>query len=293
MSNSASFNSQGDAARRRDESIELRVVALGGSGPLEPQRGALSDVQRLVTRDLTLYFGRRRILNGVNLAIPAGQVTSLIGPTGSGKSSLLRCLNRMHDFVDDARVEGEVLLDGSNVYERQVDVARLRKRVGILLSETAVFPTTVFENVAYAPRLGGCRALDTLQEKVRQALTQADLWDEMRNRLDERALALSPSQQFRLCIARSLAAEPEVLMMDEPTMALDPAATARVEELIVELKQSFTVVLVTNNIQQAARVADRTAFLLQGELVEAGATTDLFTGPSDPRTDDYIRGRFS
>jgi phosphate transport system ATP-binding protein len=250
-------------------------------------------LERMAIHRLGLSFGKRRVLDDVSLSIPANQVTSVIGPTGSGKSSLLRCLNRMNDQVEGARLEGEVLLDGVNIYKAPVEVAQLRKRVGMVFHESKPFPTSVFENIAYAPRVTGMRDGRDLRDCVRRTLLRMAMWDEMRDLLDEQALRLPHGQQYRLCIARSLATDPDVLLMDEPTAILDPAATVRVEDLIFELRDTLTIVLATNNIQQAARISDRTAFLLQGRLVEAGATTDVFTCPDDPQTEDYVCGRFS
>jgi phosphate transport system ATP-binding protein len=219
-------------------------------------------------------------------------VTAIIGPSGCGKSTLLRAINRMNDLSPDAHVTGEMIFDGQDVYDACVDVVRLRKRVGMVFQKPNPFPKSIFDNVAYGPRLHGAQRRNELEEIVEHSLRQAALWDEVKDRLDRNALGLSGGQQQRLCLARALAVEPEVLLMDEPTSALDPISTAKIEELIAELRQRYTVIMVTHNMQQAARVSDFTAFMLLGDLVEYDATTRLFTMPSDRRTDEYITGRF-
>ncbi len=257
-----------------------------------PSPHPLGPPQKLSTRRLSVWFGPHRVLEDLDFEIPANCVTSIIGPSGCGKSTLLRSLNRMNEMFDGARVDGQVLLDGNNIYERNVDVGKLRKRVGMVFQESVPFPKSVFENVAFGPRVAGIRDRYALQEIVHRALEKAVLWDEVRNRLDESALRLSGGQQQRLCIARCLATDPEVLLMDEPASALDPAATSRIEDLIFELKSTYTIVIVTHNMQQAARVSDQTAFIDQGRLIEVGPTTEVFTCPREPRTEDYLRGRF-
>ena len=219
-------------------------------------------------------------------------MTALIGPSGCGKSTFLRCLNRMNDMIEDTRLTGSVLLDDEDIYRPRTDVVELRKRVGMVFQKSNPFPKTIFENIAYGPKVAGMRKRAVLQEIVEHSLKQAALWDEVKDRLNESALQLSGGQQQRLCIARALATSPAVLLMDEPASALDPAATARIEDLIFELKDNYTIVIVTHNMQQAARVSDQTAFFFQGELVEAGPTNTLFTNPEKPQTEDYITGRF-
>ncbi len=241
---------------------------------------------------LNFYYGHKQALSDVSLLIPQHCVTALIGPSGCGKSTFLRCINRMNDLIDGTRVEGAVLLDGADVLGTKVDVVELRKRVGMVFQKSNPFPKSVFENVAYGPRVAGIRGKQVLYEIVENSLTRAALWDEVKDRLSESALQLSGGQQQRLCIARALATNPEVLLMDEPASALDPASTARIEDLIFELRDRYTIVIVTHNMQQAARVSDQTAFFYQGELIEAGSTNELFTNPARKQTEDYITGRF-
>ncbi|MGH8173678.1 MAG: phosphate ABC transporter ATP-binding protein PstB [Rhodanobacteraceae bacterium] len=242
-------------------------------------------------RGLSLWYGARRVLEDVRFGVPARRITALVGPSGSGKSSLLRCVNRLNDEVAEARVEGEVLIGGVDAYAKDTVVHELRRRVGIIFQRPNPFPLTVYENVAYGLRLCGVKQRRELDERIEAALKAASLWDEVATRLDESALTLSLGQQQRLVIARALAVEPEILLMDEPASALDPAATLRFEELLHELAQRYTVLLVTHNMQQAARVSDFTAFLHQGRLIEFGDTDALFTNPRERQTEDYITGR--
>jgi phosphate transport system ATP-binding protein len=228
----------------------------------------------------------------VSLETPPGRVTAIIGPSGCGKSTFLRAVNRMNDLIPGCRTSGELRLDGQNVYAPRVDVVALRKRVGMVFQKPNPFPKSVFRNIAYGPRIHGVRSRAKLAEIVERSLKHAALWDEVKDRLDDNALGLSGGQQQRLCIARALAVDPEVLLMDEPTSALDPRATARIEDLIGELRGEYTIIIVTHNMQQAARVSDYTAFLYEGELIEFGPTRDLFTNPKEKRTEDYITGRF-
>jgi len=247
----------------------------------------------LELRSLSLWYGARRALEAVSFGVPARRITALIGPSASGKSSLLRCLNRLNDELPDCRVEGEVMLGTTNIYARDVVVHELRRRVGMVFQKPNPFPLSVYENVAYGPRLLGVKARRELDATVETALKAATLWDEVSSRLDDSALALSLGQQQRLVIARALAVGPEILLMDEPASALDPAATLRFEELLHELAQRYTVLLVTHNMQQAARVSDYTAFLHQGRLVEFGDTDALLTNPRERLTEDYITGRYA
>jgi phosphate transport system ATP-binding protein len=241
---------------------------------------------------LNFYYGAKQALADVSLSIPQHCVTALIGPSGCGKSTFLRCINRMNDMIDETRVEGQILLDGRDILGPKVDVVELRKRVGMVFQKSNPFPKSVFENVAYGPRVAGIRGKARLYEIVEKSLMRAALWEEVKDRLDDSALQLSGGQQQRLCIARALATNPDVLLMDEPASALDPASTARIEDLIFELRDNYTIVIVTHNMQQAARVSDQTAFFYQGELIEAGSTNELFTNPSRKQTEDYITGRF-
>ncbi len=243
-------------------------------------------------KNLNFYYGDFRALEDINLELQANQVSALIGPSGCGKSSFLRCLNRMNDLIPTARAEGEILLEGENIYSPLIDVVNLRRRVGMVFQKPNPFPKTVFDNVAYGLRVNGIKDRRLLREKVEWNLKQAALWDEIKDRLNESALGLSGGQQQRLCIARALAVEPEVLLMDEPASALDPIATQKIEDLIHELKKKYTIIIVTHNMQQAARVSDITAFFYMGRLIEAGDTETLFTRPGLKQTEDYITGRF-
>ena len=249
-------------------------------------------MNRFSIRNLNLYYGSFQALRGICLDIPAGRVTAFIGPSGCGKSTLLKTLNRMIDLVENCRVEGRVLLDGKNILGRLTDVNALRRRVGMVFQKPNPFPMSIYDNVAFGPRTHGVRRKEELDGLVERALTEAALWNEVRDRLRKSALGLSGGQQQRLCIARALAVHPEVLLMDEPTSALDPISTARIEELVQRLGQEYTVIMVTHHMQQARRISDRTVFFLLGEVVEAGETERLFSSPRDPRTGDYINGRF-
>jgi phosphate transport system ATP-binding protein len=244
----------------------------------------------LETRGLSVLYGDKRAVKDVSIRIPDRRVVAFIGPSGCGKSTLLRCFNRMNDLVPGARVEGEALFQGKNLYGPGVDAVDVRRRIGMVFQKPNPFPKSIFDNVAFGARINGYR--ESMDELVERSLRQAALWDEVKDRLNESALALSGGQQQRLCIARALAVEPEVLLMDEPASALDPIATQKIEELIYELKQDYTVVIVTHNMQQAARVSDYTAFLYMGELIEYGVTSELFTNPRQERTEAYITGRF-
>ncbi len=241
---------------------------------------------------LNFWYGDHQALFDISLDIPECCVTALIGPSGCGKSTFLRCINRMNDMVESARVDGEILIDGQDIRASRVDVVNLRKRVGMVFQKSNPFPKSIFENVAYGPRVAGVRSQAVLLEIVEKSLRQAALWEEVCDRLDESALRLSGGQQQRLCIARALATDPDVLLMDEPASALDPTSTSRIEDLIFELKERYTIAIVTHNMQQAARVSDQTAFFYEGELVEAGPTNTLFTNPTKQKTEDYITGRF-
>jgi len=243
-------------------------------------------------RDLNLHYGTAQALKHIRLDIPEKRVTAFIGPSGCGKSTLLRCLNRMNDLIDSAHVAGSVKIGGHDIYEPDVDVIELRKRVGMVFQKSNPFPKSIFENIAYALRLHGVAERSAVEEVVERSLKQAALWDEVKDRLRGSALGLSGGQQQRLCIARAIAIQPEILLMDEPASALDPIATAKIEELIQDLKTDYTIVIVTHNMQQAARISDLTAFFYLGELVEFDATRKIFTNPSIPKTEDYVTGRF-
>jgi phosphate transport system ATP-binding protein len=241
---------------------------------------------------LRFFYGRNQVLHDVSLAVPANSVTALIGPSGCGKSTFLRCLNRMNDTIPSTRVEGRVSVGGTDIYAGRLDVVELRRRVGMVFQKSNPFPKSIFDNVAYGIRINGIGRRSELHERVERALHRAALWDEVKDRLTAPALALSGGQQQRLCIARALAVEPEVLLMDEPASALDPIATQKIEELIYDLKRQVTIVIVTHNMQQAARVSDRTAFFMMGRLVEHDLTEKIFTNPAEKMTEDYITGRF-
>ena len=241
--------------------------------------------------NMDLYYGDFHALKNVSLDIPANQITAFIGPSGCGKSTFLKSLNRMNDLVEGCRITGSILLDGEDIYG-DMDVNRLRKRVGMVFQKPNPFPMSVYDNVAYGPRTHGIRSRRKLDEIVERSLRNAAIWDELKDRLDKSALGLSGGQQQRLCIARALAVNPEVLLMDEPTSALDPISTSKIEDLVLELKKDYTIVMVTHNMQQAARISDQTAFFLLGEVVECSPTQELFSMPKDKRTEDYITGRF-
>ncbi|WP_217911490.1 MULTISPECIES: phosphate ABC transporter ATP-binding protein PstB [Myxococcus] len=243
-------------------------------------------------RELTLRYGTKAAIQKVSLAILDRRVTALIGPSGCGKSTFLRALNRMNDLIPGANHTGSILLDDTDIHDRSVDVVDLRRRVGMVFQKSNPFPKSIFENVAYGLRVGGMKDKSALEQRVEKSLRGAALWDEVKDRLHESALGLSGGQQQRLCIARAMAVEPQVLLMDEPASALDPIATAKIEELIHELKATYTIAIVTHNMQQAARVSDRTAFFYMGELVECGATEQIFTNPREKRTEDYVTGKF-
>ncbi|MCD8379014.1 MAG: phosphate ABC transporter ATP-binding protein PstB [Lachnospiraceae bacterium] len=243
-------------------------------------------------KNLNLYYGDNHALKDVNMDIEKNSITAFIGPSGCGKSTYLKCLNRMNDLVPNCKISGEVLLDGENIYAPEVDTTRLRKKVGMVFQQPNPFPMSIYDNIAYGPRIHGIKNKAKLDEIVEESLKGAAIFDEVKDRLKKSALGLSGGQQQRLCIARALAVEPEVLLMDEPTSALDPISTLKIEDLMESLKQKYTVIVVTHNMQQAARVSDYTAFFLLGEMIEFGSTTDIFKRPQDKRTEDYITGRF-
>jgi phosphate transport system ATP-binding protein len=244
------------------------------------------------TRDLKLFYGPTQALKGINISIQQKLVTAFIGPSGCGKSTFLRCFNRMNDLIDSVRIEGKIEIAGQDIHSPDVDVIELRKRVGMVFQRSNPFPKSIYENVAYGCRLQGMHNKAELDETVEQSLRGAAIWDEVKDRLHSSALGLSGGQQQRLCIARAIAIKPEILLMDEPASALDPIATAKIEELIVSLKRDFTIVIVTHNMQQATRISDHTAFFYIGELIEFGSTKKIFTNPSKKQTEDYVTGRF-
>ena len=259
---------------------------------MDPLELEIEIISKIKVENLNLYYGSKQVLKNVSLNIKANQVTALIGPSGCGKSTFIRSLNRMNDLIDSTRTEGTILLDDVNIYDKDIDVVELRKKVGMIFQKSNPFPKSIYENVAFGPRINGINNKKTLDEIVEKSLKRAALWDEVNSNLNKSGLALSGGQQQRLCIARALAVNPEVLLMDEPASALDPIATAKIEELIFELKQKYTIVIVTHNMQQAARVSDETAFFYLGDLVEINETKKLFTSPDKKQTEDYITGRF-
>ena len=269
---------------------EVKASSSGATQEARPGR-------KIRAENVDFYYGAFQALKGINLDIPERRVTALIGPSGCGKSTFLRTINRMNELIDGTRLTGKITLDGQDIYDRRVDVVNLRKRVGMVFQKPNPFPMSIFDNVAYGPRIHGTKNRNVLNEIVERTLRQAALWDEVKDNLKKSALDLSGGQQQRLCIARTIAVAPDVLLMDEPASALDPIATYRIEELIGELKQHYTIAIVTHNMQQASRISDNTAFMLAGEervgrLVEFGPTRTLFTNPREKRTEDYITGRF-
>jgi phosphate transport system ATP-binding protein len=261
---------------------------------VRPHAATLSSIAaKMDAQDVKVYYGAKQALKGINLSIPERQVTALIGPSGCGKSTFLRCLNRMNDTIDVARIEGLITLDGQNIYDREIDPVQLRARVGMVFQKPNPFPKSIYDNIAYGPRIHGLASRrEEMDEIVTKSLQRAGLWNEVKDRLKEPGTGLSGGQQQRLCIARAIAVSPEVILMDEPCSALDPIATAHIEELIDELRENYTIVIVTHNMQQAARVSQRTAFFHLGEMVEVGDTEEIFTNPRDERTQGYITGRY-
>ncbi len=247
---------------------------------------------KIKTRNLTLFYGEKMALNSISMDIPDKEVTAFIGPSGCGKSTFLRTLNRMNDLIPSVKITGEVLVDNLNIYDKQIDVVNLRKKVGMVFQKSNPFAKSIFENVAYGPKINGINNKKQLEEIVETSLKKAFIWDEVKDRLNDSAMGLSGGQQQRMCIARTLAVEPEIILMDEPASALDPISTAKIEELIFELKKNYTIVIVTHNMQQAARVSDHTAFFYLGELIEFGKTRKIFTTPDKKHTEEYITGRF-
>jgi phosphate transport system ATP-binding protein len=275
-----------------DSTPDLLRIAVTRSEDPSPV-GAVKDLKATITlSDVNFFYGDAQALFKVNIEVPRNRVTAFIGPSGCGKSTLLRCLNRLNDLIEGARIEGKILLDGMDIYGPQVDATDLRRRVGMVFQKSNPFPKPIYDNVAYGPRLQGIRNRGLLDTMVEESLKGAGLWEEVKDRLHQSALGLSGGQQQRLCIARALAVKPEVLMMDEPCSALDPIATAKIEELFFTLKKDLTIVIVTHNMQQAARVSDFTGFFLMGELIEFSDTKTIFTTPRDRRTEDYVTGRF-
>ena len=246
----------------------------------------------MTAKDLCLWYGENQVLKNINISIPEKSITALIGPSGCGKSTFLKTLNRMNDLIPSVKIQGEVSYNGRNIFDKDVDVNELRRDIGMVFQKPNPFPMSIYDNIAYGPRTHGVKSKIILDEIVEKALKDAAIWDEVKDRLKKNALGLSGGQQQRLCIARALAVEPKVLLMDEPTSALDPISTSRIEELALQLKEKYTIIMVTHNMQQAVRISDNTAFFLLGELVEVDETEKLFSQPADKRTEDYITGRF-
>jgi phosphate transport system ATP-binding protein len=249
-------------------------------------------VEKIHTENMDLYYGAKQALKNISIQIPENKVTAFIGPSGCGKSTFLRSLNRMNDLIDGVKIEGTILIDGINIYDNNIDVVTLRKKVGMVFQKSNPFAKSIYENVAYGPRINGIKDRKQLDEIVETALNNAAIWSEVKDRLGDSALGLSGGQQQRLCIARTLAVNPEIVLMDEPASALDPLSTSKIEELIVQLKEKYTIVIVTHNMQQAARISDNTAFFYLGELIEYDKTKKIFTNPDKKQTEDYITGRF-
>ena len=266
----------------------LQKIAVIG----QPLGKGLTTQPLIEINNLSLYYGSNKALKNISVTLGEKVVTAFIGPSGCGKSTVLRCLNRMNDLIDNVRIEGGVKIGGHDIYSKDVDVIELRKRVGMVFQKSNPFPKSIYENVAYGLKLHGVKSKSDLDTAVEKSLRQSALWDEVKDRLHASALGLSGGQQQRLCIARAIAIQPEILLMDEPASALDPIATSRIEELILELKKDFTIVIVTHNMQQAARISDHTAFFYIGELVEFDTTTKIFTNPTSRKTEDYVTGRF-
>jgi phosphate transport system ATP-binding protein len=247
---------------------------------------------KIEVKDLSLYYGEKKALKEISLEIPRNKVTALIGPSGCGKSTFLRCINRMNDLIPDVKITGQMLVEGIDIYDKNVDVVNIRKKIGMVFQKSNPFPKSIYENVAYGPKINGIKDKTQLDEIVETSLRQAAIWEEVKDRLGDSALGLSGGQQQRLCIARTLAVSPDIILMDEPASALDPISTSKIEELVHELKEQYTIIIVTHNMQQAARTSDYTAFFYLGELIEIGKTNAIFTKPEQKQTEDYITGRF-
>jgi phosphate transport system ATP-binding protein len=247
---------------------------------------------KIQVNDLSLYYGEKKALKEISMQIPANKVTALIGPSGCGKSTFLRCINRMNDLIPEVKITGSMLVEGVDIYNKDVDVVNIRKKIGMVFQKSNPFPKSIYENIAYGPKINGIKDKAQLNEIVETSLRQAAIWDEVKDRLEDSAMGLSGGQQQRLCIARTLAVSPDIILMDEPASALDPISTSKIEELVHELKEQYTIIIVTHNMQQAARTSDYTAFFYLGELIEMGKTNAIFTKPEQKQTEDYITGRF-
>ncbi len=292
--NATSIEERRMTAKQEDQAQEIKlpspVTALKKGGPQASEEQTLP--AHVSARDFSIFYGQKEAVVKVNIDIPRSHVTAIIGPSGCGKSTFLRCINRMNDLIPSCHTKGELSFDGQDIYHPRLNVVALRQRVGMVFQRPNPFPKTIFDNIAYGPRLQGIRSRSQLLEIVEESLKSAALWNEVKDRLNDNALGLSGGQQQRLCLARALAVKPEILLMDEPTSALDPKATARIEDLIAELRGTYTIIIVTHNMQQAARVSDNTAFFYEGDLIEFGRTEQIFTTPRAKQTEDYITGRF-
>ena len=278
--------------KTEEQGGRTHAIDMGSLGADNNQLNLADEKTCIEIKDFNLYYGEKQALNSINLKIPEKRVTAFIGPSGCGKSTLLRCINRMNDLIDTVRIEGKMTLDGNDINDKTVNVAELRRKVGMVFQKPNPFPKSIFENVAYGLRIQGVKDRRTLKDAVERSLKGAALWDEVKDRLEDNAMGLSGGQQQRLVIARAIAIEPEVLLLDEPASALDPISTLKIEELIYQLKNEYTIVIVTHNMQQAARVSDYTAYMYLGELIEFNDTNTLFTKPSEKMTEDYITGRY-
>ena len=278
------------------EKGEFKAPGVNGVSPApeakKPDKAKSVPDPLVEVRDLSLFYGAKQALRDINMNIPRRQVTAFIGPSGCGKSTLLRCFNRLNDLIDDCTIEGEISINGKSIFDSDVDITDLRKRVGMVFQKSNPFPKSIYENVAYGARIAGIKKKSVLDDIVEKNLKRAALWDEVNDRLSDSAMSLSGGQQQRLCIARAIAVEPDVLLMDEPCSALDPIATAKIEDLVTELKSKFTIVIVTHNMQQAARVSDYTAFMYIGDIVEFDTTEKIFLNPAEKHTEDYVSGKF-
>jgi phosphate transport system ATP-binding protein len=277
---------------REDDAIRMRKTAAFDDGARPGREPLPMDSVHVEMRGFSVFYGDNEAVRNVDMKIPARAVTAIIGPSGCGKSTLLRAINRMNDLIPGCRAGGQLIFDGENIYDRDIDVVTLRCRVGMVFQKPNPFPKSIYDNVAYGPRLQGVKSRRILDEIVEGSLTRAAIWSEVKDRLNQNALGLSGGQQQRVCLARALAVEPEILLMDEPTSALDPRATTRIEDLIAELRGRYTIIVVTHNMQQAARVSDCTAFMYEGVLIEFSDTRKIFTDPAEKQTEDYITGRF-
>ena len=282
-----------DEAKRASASLNrLQAIARGDNVPAAIHEELAREQAVVEARDFDFWYGEKQALYTIGMGMPRGKITAIIGPSGCGKSTLLRSINRLNDLLDDVRIEGDILLNGDSIYGRGVDVIELRKRMGMVFQKSNPFPMSIYENVIYSLRVDGVRSKSVLDEVCEKSLRGAALWSEVKDRLNESALGLSGGQQQRLCIARAIAGEPEVLLMDEPCSALDPIATGKIEDLMQELKGAYSIIIVTHNMQQAARVSDYTAFMFLGRLIEYGPTEEIFTNPRLSETSDYVTGRF-